>query len=135
MLVNVHPVFQPWFATEPDATAAQFVVNVVGDLAARACGPILVKETGVPTAPASAGYTPARQASFYATLRQRFPPSPTRAFAYFAAFDAPWRVDDANPVPGSHPEESHWGLYDAGRRPKPAALALAPLANAGIPAP
>ncbi|HTO58453.1 MAG TPA: hypothetical protein VMJ74_11695 [Pseudomonadales bacterium] len=133
MLVNVHPVFQPWFATEPDTTAAQFVVNVVADLASHACGPILVKETGVPTAPAESGYTPQRQASFYAALRARFAPSATRAFAYFAAFDAPWRVDDANPVPGVHPEEAHWGLYDAQRRPKPAALALAPLAGAGPP--
>ena len=32
LLVNVHPVFQPWFRTAPDATAAQFVVNVVRDL-------------------------------------------------------------------------------------------------------
>jgi len=135
LLVNVHPVFQPWFATEPDATAAQFVVNVVDDLAPRACGPILVKETGVPTAPASAGYTPERQANFYAALRDRFPSSATRAFAYFAAFDAPWRVDDANPVPGRHPEEAYWGLYDAERRPKPAALDIAPLSSAGVPTP
>jgi exo-beta-1,3-glucanase (GH17 family) len=135
VLVNVHPVFQPWFATEPDATAAQFVVNVVDDLKPLACGPILVKETGVPTAPADAGYTPARQASFYAALRARFPPSSTRAFAYFSAFDAPWRVHDANPVPGEHPEEAHWGLYDADRRPKPAAVDLMPLTNVGIPSP
>ncbi len=57
MLANVHPVFQPWFATASDETAAQFVVNVVGLLAAAYCGPILVKETGVPTAPAAAGYS------------------------------------------------------------------------------
>ncbi len=41
-----------------------------------------------------------------------------RAFAYFAAFDAPWRVDDNHPVPGYHPEEAHWGLYDDRRKPK-----------------
>jgi exo-beta-1,3-glucanase (GH17 family) len=127
MLVNVHPVFQPWFASESDATAAQFVANVVADLGPRACGPILVKETGVPTAPASAGFTPTRQASFYAALREKVPSSRSRAFAYFAAFDAPWRVDDANPTPGRHPEEAHWGLYDAARRPKPAALDVPPL--------
>jgi exo-beta-1,3-glucanase (GH17 family) len=126
-LVNVHPVFQPWFATASDATAAQFVVNVVDELARRACGPILVKETGVPTAPESTGYTPQRQASFYAALLAALPRSRSRAFAYFAAFDAPWRVDDANPVPGRHPEEAHWGLYDATRQPKPAALELPPL--------
>ena len=130
MLVNIHPVFQPWFATESDATAAQFVVNVVDDLGKQACGPILVKETGVPTAPAESGYTPRRQASFYAALRTQLAPTRARAFAYFAAFDAPWRIDDANPVPGRHPEEAHWGLYDATRLAKPAAIALPRLPDA-----
>lgn len=128
-LVNVHPVFQPWFRAATDATSAQFVVNVAADLARRFCGPILVKETGVPTAPASAGYTPERQAAFYAELRRRMPGSSARAFAYFSAFDAPWRAHDAGPVAGAMtgPEEAHWGLYDDERRPKPAALALPPL--------
>ena len=128
LLVNVHPVFQPWFRTAMDATAAQFVVNVAADLGRRFCGPILVKETGVPTAPASAGYSPERQASFYAELRRRMPGSSASAFAYFSSFDAPWRAHDAGPVAGAvtGPEEAHWGLYDEERRPKPAALALAP---------
>ncbi len=131
LLVNVHPVFQTWFRGATDATAAQFVVNVVADLTLRFCGPILVKETGVPTAPASAGYTPERQAAFYAELRRRLPASSARAFAYFSAFDAPWRAHDAGPVAGAvtGPEEAHWGLYDSERRPKPAALALPPLIN------
>lgn len=129
LLVNVHPAFQPWFRGATDATAAQFVVNVVGDLSQRFCGPILVKETGVPSAPASGGYSLERQAALYAELRRRFPASATRAFAYFSAFDAPWRVLDASPVAGAvtGPEEAHWGLYDSERKPKPAALALPPL--------
>jgi len=129
LLVNVHPVFQTWFRGATDATSAQFVVNVTADLARHFCGPILVKETGVPTAPASAGYTPERQAAFYAELRRRLPGSAARAFAYFSAFDAPWRARDAGPVAGAvtGPEEAHWGLYDEKRRPKPAALALPPI--------
>ncbi|HXY96289.1 MAG TPA: hypothetical protein VEH00_04885 [Steroidobacteraceae bacterium] len=129
LLVNVHPVFQPWFRGATDATAAQFVVNVAADLAQHFCGPILVKETGVPTAPASAGYSPERQAAFYAELRRRMPGSSLQAFAYFSAFDAPWRAHDAGPVAGAvtGPEEAHWGLYDDERRPKPAALALPPM--------
>ena len=129
LLANVHPVHQPWFRRASDATAAQFVVNVTADLAQRFCGPILVKETGAPTAPASGGFSAARQASFYAQLRRRFPSSATRAFAYFSAFDAPWRAYDANPVAGAvtGPEEAFWGLYDSERRPKAAALALPPL--------
>jgi len=129
LLVNVHPIFQPWFREANDTTAAQFVVNVLGRLEPLACGPILVKETGVPSAPAHEGYSEARQASFYRELRRVLPPSDTRAFAYFAAFDAPWRAVDASPVPGVHPEESHWGLYDAERHPKQAARELQPLSG------
>lgn len=130
VLVNVHPVFQPWFREAPDRTAAQFVVNVLDKLTPLVCGPVLVKETGVPTAPESAGYSEARQASFYRELRALLPPSRTRAFTYFAAFDEPWRAWDATPVPGqrgSHPEEAHWGLFDVERHPKTAARELPPL--------
>jgi exo-beta-1,3-glucanase (GH17 family) len=134
LLVNVHPVFQPWFRDASDVTAAQFVVNVLKELSPLACGPILVKETGEPTAPASGGFSPERQASFYRELRARLPPSSARAFAYFAAFDAPWRAFDALTVPGGaapgvHPEEAHWGLYDKERRPKPAARELPALSG------
>jgi exo-beta-1,3-glucanase (GH17 family) len=131
LLVNAHPVFQPWFHHSTDGTAAQFVVNVLAELAPLACGPILVKETGVPTAPTSAGFSEARQASFYRELRARLAPNAERGFAYFAAFDAPWRAYDAIAVPGAaagiHPEEAHWGLYDAERRPKQAARELSAL--------
>jgi exo-beta-1,3-glucanase (GH17 family) len=133
MLANVHPLFQPWFRDAPAATAAQFVVNVADQLAQVYCGPILIKETGVPSAPAAAGLSDARQAEFYQELRARMPPSAARAFAYFAAFDAPWRAQDATGVPGGdagpHPEEAHWGLYDATRHAKAAAQQLPPLAQ------
>jgi exo-beta-1,3-glucanase (GH17 family) len=133
LLANVHPVFQPWFRDAPVANAAQFVVNVVAQLTPLACGPVIVKETGVPTAPASQSFSEARQADFYRELRRAFPPRAERAFAYFAAFDAPWRAYDATGVPGERPgvheEEAHWGLYDAERRAKAAARELAPLAG------
>lgn len=132
LLANVHPVFQPWFRTAPDANAAKFVVSVVGELAERYCGAILVKETGVPTAPATAGFSAARQASFYRELRHAFPPSPTRAFAYFTAFDAPWRVADEQASPGIHPEEAYWGLYDEARAPKLAVADIPPLPAAPV---
>jgi exo-beta-1,3-glucanase (GH17 family) len=127
LLANVHPVFQPWFREAPDSNAAEFVVNVVEKLATQSCGPIIVKETGVPTDPASAGFSEGRQAGFYRELRRVFPPGAGRAFAYFAAFDAPWRAYDATGVPGVHPEEAHWGLYDTERHPKPAATELSAL--------
>jgi exo-beta-1,3-glucanase (GH17 family) len=120
LLANVHPVFQPWFKGSSDADDAQFVVNVTGDLKAHYCGPVLVKETGIPTEPAEQGYTSARQADFYAELARRFPPSRRAAFAYFSAFDLPWRATDPILGPGVHTSEAHWGLYDAHREPKPA---------------
>jgi exo-beta-1,3-glucanase (GH17 family) len=132
LLLNVHPVFQPWFHDASDGAAAQFVVNVLARLAPLACGPMLVKESGVPTAPASAGFSETRQAGFYRELLRVLPPGRTQAFAYFAAYDAPWRAYDATGVPGTpavHPEEAHWGLYDEARRPKAAALELPPLAR------
>ena len=124
MLPNVHPVFEPWFRDAPDENAARFVVDVVAKLGERYCGPILVKETGVPTAPESAGFSAPRQARFYAALGRQFPASRQRAFAWFAAFDAAWREHDWHPVPGKHPEEAHWGLFFEDRRPKPVITAL-----------
>lgn len=126
-LVNVHPIFQSWFRDASAATAAQFVVNVLGKLAPLSCGPLLVKETGVPTAPAGAGFSERRQADFYRQLRRLLPSSAQQGFAYFSAFDASWRASDATPVPGPHPEEAHWGLYDAQRLAKQAARELPPL--------
>ncbi|HEY0339424.1 MAG TPA: hypothetical protein VGC34_01345, partial [Steroidobacteraceae bacterium] len=128
-----------------DENAAQFVVNVVSDLAAGYCGPVLVKETGIPTEPVEKGFTEKRQASFYAELQHRFAAASTapaasaapgeRAFAYFSAFDAPWRVNDAGPAPGQHPapEEAHWGLFDEKRRPKPVVASIPPLTSRSSP--
>jgi hypothetical protein len=165
LLANVHPVFQPWFRTAPESSAVEFVVNVAGGLAKSYCGPILVKETGLPTAPAEEGFSEKKQASFYAELARRFPPGgfgtssasgsapvsasvgasrPTsvsvpssggRAFAYFAAFDAPWRLKDGGPAPGQRPaeEEAHWGLYDEKRRPKPVVASIPLLTSQSSP--
>lgn len=129
LLPNVHPIFEPWFRNASNEDAAQFVVNVVSKLAESYCGPILVKETGIPTAPEAKGYTEARQAGFYQALEQRFRPSTDHAFAYFAAFDTPWRLNDYGPQ-GQRPatEEAYWGLYDERRQPKAVVALIAPLA-------
>jgi exo-beta-1,3-glucanase (GH17 family) len=119
MLANVHPIFQPWFKEKGDDVAAQFVVNVGRDLKAKFCGPVLIKETGIPTAPAVNGFSAERQASFYKELQLRMPPTRELAFAYFSAFDAAWRVTDAHPTEGPHPEEAHFGLYTEDRKRKP----------------
>lgn len=119
MLVNVHPVFEPWFKNAKPFNWADFVVRVAGRLATEAfCGPILIKETGVPTRPASLGYTAEKQRLFYRALQSQMKPSRIRAFSYFVPFDAPWLADAPNPIAGPHPEENFWGLFTKDRIPK-----------------
>ena len=126
LLAIVHPIFQPWFRTASNATAVQFVLNVTAQLAQQYCGPVLVKETGLPTAPTPVGYTEQRQAEFYAELARRFPGSQERAFAYFEAFDAPWRLKDYALGKAPAEEEAHWGLYDERRQPKAVVASIKP---------
>jgi exo-beta-1,3-glucanase (GH17 family) len=127
MLVNIHPVFESWFNSAQPPNWAGFVVRVADRLADAFCGPILIKETGVPTGPASLGYTEEKQRAFYRQLELQMKPSRTLAFSYFSAFDAPWLVDAPNPVPGPHPEEAFWGLFTEGRTAKAAMKELKPL--------
>ena len=127
LLANVHPVFQPWFRTASNETSVQFVLNVVAQLAQQYCGPVLVKETGMPTAPEPVGYTAHKQSEFYAELARRFPGSGERAFAWFEAFDAPWRLKDYALGKAPAEEEAHWGLYDERRRPKEVVASIKPL--------
>jgi hypothetical protein len=102
----------------------QFVINVTRDLNFH--GPILVKETGLPSAPEEKGFSPEKQAWFYTELERRLPVTSDRAWAYFSAFDAPWRLQDN----GAAPEEAHYGLYDEKRQPKPVVATIKPLAPA-----
>ena len=127
LLANVHPAFQPWFREADDFNAAKFVVNVTAQLAAVFCGPVLVKETGVPTAPADRGFTAKRQASFYQSLKNQLKPDERRAFAWFSAFDAAWRVNDSHPTAGPQPQEGSWGLDTEDRKPKLVIGQLSPL--------
>ncbi len=120
MMVNIHPIFESWFARAQPANWSEFVVRITDLLAKKYCGPILVKETGVPTGPHSMGYSSAKQRAFYRALEARMKPSPSRAFAYFSAFDLPWHAYDASPNPGdNHPEEAYWGFFTGKRVPKP----------------
>ena len=118
MLVNIHPVFESWFKSATADNWTDFVVRVMARLEAIYAKPILVKETGVPTGPPSAGFNPEMQRAFYDLLAKRLKPSQRRAFAYFTAFDEPWRPGDFNPTPGAHPEEAYWGLFTEARAPK-----------------
>jgi exo-beta-1,3-glucanase (GH17 family) len=127
MLVNIHPVFEPWFKSGTADNWTDFVVRVTARLQAVYSRPILVKETGVPTGPASSGFNEDMQRDFYKLLARRLPPSRSLAFAWFTAFDEPWRTGDFNPTPGAHPEEAYWGLFTETRLPKPAMRDLSKL--------
>jgi exo-beta-1,3-glucanase (GH17 family) len=132
MLVNIHPAFEPWFKSAGPFNWADFVVSVAGRLGAEVfCGPILVKETGVPTGPVELGYSEEKQRAFYRELEKQMKPSRSRAFSYFVAFDAPWQVDAPNPVPGPHPEEGFWGLFTVERVPKAVVREMTRLPDAG----
>jgi exo-beta-1,3-glucanase (GH17 family) len=127
LLPNVHPVFETWFRPQAYAQGVELVQNVMKLLRDRYGKPVLVKETGMPSAPASKGYTEALQASFWRLLLKRLPPESGQAFAWFEAFDGPWK-----PAAGAAEfgrlveEEAHWGLYTAAGQPKAAAELLAP---------
>ncbi len=129
MLVNVHPIFESWFATAGPDNWADFVVKVTGKLSDKFCGPIIVKETGVPSGPADKGFTPDKQAAFWKALQVQMKPSKSAAYAWFAAFDAPWRISDFNPMGGNHPEEAYWGLFTEARAPKPVVDVIPKLKN------
>lgn len=119
LLPSVHPLYQPWFAGASVATDVDFVVQVLNKLGARSAKPILVKETGLPSGPAAAGFTAQRQAQFWQMLTTRLRPDARRAVAAFEAFDQPWKAANAAHEFGFHPEESHWGFYDDQGRAKP----------------
>jgi exo-beta-1,3-glucanase (GH17 family) len=122
LLPNIHPIYQSWFKPgNGERQAAEFVRNVVGDLRRLYCGPVLVKETGEPSGPASGGYSAANQALFWQALRDTLPASRDAAFSYFAAYDLPWRAQD-----GGLESEAHWGLLDAQRHDKQSLRELAP---------
>ena len=118
MTVNIHPIFEPWFRSGTPANWTEFVSTVCDRLAARYRGPILVKETGVPSGPTASGFNETMQHDFWRSLEKRMPAVPSRAFSYFTAFDSPWRAFDATPVSGPRPEEAHWGLFTEARAPK-----------------
>jgi exo-beta-1,3-glucanase (GH17 family) len=128
LLPTVHPIDQPWFANAPRATRVDFVVNVVGELEKKYGKPVLVKETGVPSGPASEGFDEAAQAEFWRGLAAKLPPSRERGFVWFEAFDGPWKVASVAGQTGDvRASEAHWGLYRADGAPKPVIAALPPL--------
>jgi exo-beta-1,3-glucanase (GH17 family) len=126
LLPNIHPRFESWFDPANVEQAAEFVVEALGLLRTRSGKPVLIKETGLPSAPAEQGFTEERQAAFWARLAQRIPPSPTQNLGWFEAFDSPWKPRELQDEFGRlEASEAHWGLFRHDGTPKPAVPALA----------
>jgi exo-beta-1,3-glucanase (GH17 family) len=131
ILPTVHPIDQPWFASAPSQSGVDFVSNVVRDLEARTGLPVLVKETGVPSGPADAGFDEAAQAAFWSALGAALPPTRTHAVAFFEAFDAPWKTASVEADTGDlRPTEAHWGFFRADGSAKPVVAATQPATSA-----
>ena len=125
LLPNVHPVDEPWFGSAPPSASVELVANVVAELEKRYGLPVLVKETGLPSGPESDGFSAAAQARFWKSLGERLPRTRTHAFAYFEAFDAPWKPARAlEASPAKRAREAYWGFYDEKGRAKPALEAV-----------
>ncbi len=124
LLPNVHPRHEPWFASATIDTDVDFVVKIAARLRSATDKPILIKETGLPSAPAEGGFSAQHQAQFWSALQRRLPPQAGRGVAVFEAFDQPWKPEQARAEFGFHSEEAHWGIYRSDREPKPVVEAL-----------
>lgn len=136
LLPNIHPRFELWFRPDNIDQAVDFVVQVLARLHALTPKPILVKETGLPSAPDAQGFSETRQAEFWKRLRQRIPAGPTQNVAGFEAFDAPWKPRELEDEFGKlEISEAHWGLFRADGTPKAAARIFRTDTPANAPAP
>lgn len=112
LMPNVHPVFEKWFSPNALEQGITMVIDVTAKLKTTYRLPILIKETGLPSGETAQGFTPARQAQFWKELRKRLQISTTQSFAYFEAFDTPWKpAQMASEFPGDHANEAYWGLF------------------------
>jgi exo-beta-1,3-glucanase (GH17 family) len=127
LLPNIHPIFEPWFDPGSPTQAVEFVVDIQRRLH-RLCGKhVLIKETGVPSAPSDEGFTPARQRTFWRALIRRLRSEEHASVAFFEAFDAPWKIDEIARDSGVRDErEGAWGWFTTHRRAKPVVDVLHP---------
>ncbi|HWS02986.1 MAG TPA: hypothetical protein VN448_06270, partial [Gammaproteobacteria bacterium] len=128
--------FEPWFKPDNLEQATTFVAEVVQRLHAATTTPLLIKETGLPSAPGGQGFSEQRQADFWTRLLKRIPPDPTNNIAGFEAFDAPWKPRELQDEFG-HLEESeaHWGLFRQDGSAKPAVKAFGAWPGQPLPKP
>jgi len=119
LMPNIHPLFEPWFDPAKVDQSVAFVAEVVARLHGLTPKPVLVKETGLPSAPTERGFNEARQAAFWRGLEHALPAGPAQNLAYFEAFDAPWKPQELAAQFGRiEPAEGHWGLFRQDGSPK-----------------
>lgn len=122
LLPIIHPMFEKWFNPSDAFNAAAFVVGVSDKLQSLYPEkPLIIKETGLPSGPASKGFTRENQSAFWKELLKQFVPSEARAVSFFEAFDAPWKpaVTMGN-FPGfDYSQEEYWGFFTVDGKPKP----------------
>lgn len=126
LLPNIHPTFEKWFQPSDAENGAAFVLNVANKLQSQYPQPIIIKETGLPSGPASMGFTEAHQSAFWAEIMKQSGTSETRAVSCFEAFDAPWKpVVTKGYFPGSdHVQEAYWGFFTVEGKSKPVVNAI-----------
>jgi exo-beta-1,3-glucanase (GH17 family) len=126
LLPNIHPTFETWFNPSDAKNAAAFVLNVAGKLQSQYPKPLIVKETGLPSGPASTGFTETHQSAFWSEILKQSGASETRAVSCFEAFDAPWKpAVTRGYFPGSdHLQEAYWGFFTVEGKSKPVVNAI-----------
>ena len=126
LLPNIHPTFETWFNPSDAKNGVAFILNVAGKLQSQYPKPLIVKETGLPSGPASTGFTEVHQSAFWAEILKQSAPSETRAVSCFEAFDAPWKpAVTRGYFPGSdHLQEAYWGFFTVDGIPKPVVKAI-----------
>lgn len=125
LMPNVHPVFEKWFRPGAPQHGVEMVLEVTARFRNTYNRPLLIKETGLPSGHESQGFSPERQALFWAELFKRFQSSPTQSLACFEAFDAPWKPADMAAIfSGDHANEAFWGFFTADGKRKPVIGAL-----------
>lgn len=126
LLPNIHPTFEKWFKPSDAKNGAAFVLNVAKKLQSQYPKPLIVKETGLPSGPASMGFSEAHQSAFWAEILNQAGASEIWAVSCFEAFDAPWKPEVTKGYfPGSdHLQEAHWGFFTVEGKSKPVVNAI-----------
>jgi len=119
LLPNIHPIFQSWFRPASVTQATEFVLDIEKRLYALCNKFVLIKETGVPSGPSNAGFSPATQRAFWRDLMFKMRSEPHASLALFEAFDSPWKIEELARDSGHRDErEAAWGWFTNSRKPK-----------------